>query len=204
MLVETAYDPVFHAQRHFRAILDSLARPGTVWRLDGVTCRPPGALAPSGALVAFALLNADVGFHLVDLPASDAEYVTANTHSPHVAIGNAAFIFCRGIAATGALEGAHCGTLPYPDTAATVVVQVDALSSAPRDGGLELTIEGPGVPGERRVFTRGLGTDLLLALQARNLEFPLGLDALLVSTNPNDDVSTVLGLPRTARLTWDR
>lgn len=204
MLLETGYDHVFHAQRHFRAILDSVARPGTVQRLDGVDCRPPGALAPAGALVGFALLNADVGFHLVDLPGSDAEYLTANTHARPLPIAEAAFIFCRGTAATGALEGAHCGTLTYPDTAATVVVQVESLSSEPLAGGLALTLEGPGVPGSRRVFARGLGTDLLLALQARNLEFPMGLDALVVATEAGTLASTVVGLPRTTRLTWER
>ena len=55
MMRELAYDPVFHSQSHFRSILYSLSRPGTISGLDPVALTSPARLNTASALVAFAL-----------------------------------------------------------------------------------------------------------------------------------------------------
>jgi alpha-D-ribose 1-methylphosphonate 5-triphosphate synthase subunit PhnH len=158
----------------------------------------------ASALVAFALLNADVSFHLVNASEADASYLAANTRARIAPIDHATFIFANGTEPAGILEGANCGTLPYPDTSATIVIQVDALSGQSLCGALKLTMTGPGVDGAADVYVRGLGADLLLALQARNAEFPLGIDAILTCDDKGSGEPRVLGLPRTARLAWEQ
>ena len=116
---------------------------------------------------------------------------------------DAAFIFAGGQAAPDALEGAHCGSLSYPDTAATIIIQVDALSDQPLPGGLKLTLQGPGIEHSASVYLRPLSADLLLALQARNAEFPLGIDAIITCDERGSGDPRVLGIPRTARLAWE-
>lgn len=197
-----AYDPVLHAQRHFRSILDGLARPGTICDLAPADCVPPGVLSIASALVGFALLDGDATFHLADMTESDAAFLTAHTGAEAVPVDQASFIFASGSAGGGILEGAYRGTLTYPDTSATLVVQVDGLSAEPRDRGMALSLEGPGTVGVGRVYVAGLSADLLLALQARNLEFPLGIDAILTATDHGDRIGRVLGIPRTSRLDW--
>ena len=44
-----AYDEVFHAQRHFRSLLDSMSRPGTIERLDPVDFSPSPHLNKASA-----------------------------------------------------------------------------------------------------------------------------------------------------------
>jgi alpha-D-ribose 1-methylphosphonate 5-triphosphate synthase subunit PhnH len=203
MVRETAYDEVFHGQRHFRSLLDSMARPGTVVSLERVDVAPPPGLNAATALTAFALLNSDVSFHTVGMDEGVARYITANTRAQSTAIDRADFIVADGdAAASEALEGVSCGTLAYPDTAATIVIQVAALSSTPIAGALCVTIEGPGVRDASTVWIRRLDADLLLALQARNAEFPLGIDAVITCADDITGDLRVLGLPRTARLTW--
>jgi alpha-D-ribose 1-methylphosphonate 5-triphosphate synthase subunit PhnH len=203
MIRELAYDRVLHSQQHFRSILSALSRPGTINELGPVPLSPPAGLNAASALVSFALINADVGFHLVHMTDVDAGYLNTNTGARAVPIEEAAFIFTEGQEPPAMLEGASCGSLTYPDTAATIVVQVAALSLSPQPGGLMLTLEGPGIDGRAQVSARGLSVDLLLALQARNAEFPLGIDALLTCDDGGAGPARVVGIPRTARVTWE-
>jgi len=202
MVRETVYDDVFHAQRHFRSLLDSMSRPGKINALDPVDLSPPPHLNRASVLVAFALLNADVSFHMLNMSDADAAYLTANTRARVAPMGAATFVFTDGENTPGALEGINCGTLPYPDTAATIVIQVDALSPEPLAGGLKLTFEGPGVETTACAYTRRLNPDVLLALQARNAEFPLGIDSILTCDDERG-VPHVLGIPRTSKVSWE-
>jgi alpha-D-ribose 1-methylphosphonate 5-triphosphate synthase subunit PhnH len=154
-------------------------------------------------LLAFALLNADVSFHLVDFAEESADYLTANTRAPAAAgIAEATFVFANGETLPELLEGINCGSLPYPDTAATLVLQVAQLSLAPLSGGLKLELQGPGTNGVATVFVRGLNVDLLLAVQARNAEFPLGVDTFL--TAEEGGRPSALGIPRSVKVAWEQ
>jgi alpha-D-ribose 1-methylphosphonate 5-triphosphate synthase subunit PhnH len=202
MVRETLYDEVLHAQRHFRSILDSMSRPGKINTLDPVELTPPPGLNRASVLVAFALVNADVSFHLLNMNDVDAAYLTANTRARFAPIEAASFVFADGHNAPGGLEGINCGTLTYPDTAATIVIQVEAMSLAPLAGGLKLTLEGPGIQTTACLHVRRLNPDLLLALQARNAEFPLGIDSVLTCDDERG-VPQVAGIPRTAKVSWE-
>jgi len=199
---EIAYDEVHHAQQHFRSLLNSVAYPGTIRDLQPVEVTPPPGLSRSSVLLAFALLNADVSFHLVDFEPDSADYLTANTRASAAPIAEAAFVFARGDSDPELLEGIHCGSLPYPDTAATLVLQVAQLSPSPLPGGLKLELEGPGVKGMATVFVRGLNADLLLAVQARNAEFPLGIDTFL--TSDAGGRPSALAIPRSVQAAWEQ
>jgi alpha-D-ribose 1-methylphosphonate 5-triphosphate synthase subunit PhnH len=63
-------------------------------------------------------------------------------------------------------------------------------------------LEGPGILGTTTIFVRGMNPDLLLALQARNAEFPLGLDSILTFVD-GPGTPCVAALPRTTRVTWE-
>ncbi len=202
MIREIAYDEVRDSQRHFRSILDSVAYPGTIRHLDPVELTPPQGLTRSSVLVAFALLNSDVSFHLVNMDEGSAAYLSLNTRAAHLSIESATFVFADGPTSPELLDGIHCGTLLYPDTAATLVVQVSALSASPLAGGVKLMFQGPGVNETAPVFVLNLNPDLLLALQARNAEFPLGVDTFMTC---DDELGRpcVLGIPRTTKVVWE-
>jgi alpha-D-ribose 1-methylphosphonate 5-triphosphate synthase subunit PhnH len=199
---EVAYDEVFDAQKHFRSLLDSMARPGKINRLDAVRLDPPPALNSASALVAFALMDADSTFQVVSMDRSEVAYLSANTNARRTDTEHANFLFASGTEPAEFLDSADCGTLIYPDTAATVVLQVSEMSSEPLTNGLRLSLVGAGIDGAATLFARGLSQDVLLALQARNAEFPLGLDTILTFTDASG-APCVACLPRTTRVAWE-
>ncbi|HYA18425.1 MAG TPA: phosphonate C-P lyase system protein PhnH [Bryobacteraceae bacterium] len=202
MVRELYYDEVFDAQKHFRALLDSMARPGKINVLEPVPLDPPPGLNAASALAGFALMDADSTFEVIGMMHGEAAYLASNTNARRVETAKAHFIFARGSESPDFLESADCGTLLYPDTAATVVLQLDAASRSPLPGGLRLTLEGPGIDGRGVLYVRGLNADLLLALQARNAEFPLGIDTILTFANESG-APALAALPRTTRVSWE-
>src|SRR5262245_36615491 len=159
--------------------MDSMARPGKINRLDPVRLDPPPDLNGASVLVAFALMDATSSFHTVNMNRQESAYLVSNTGARHSEIENAQFLFANGDESADFLDLANCGDLLYPDTAATVVLQVTEGASEALSDALKLRLEGPGIDGLTTLFVRGLSADILLALQARNAEFPLGLDSIL-------------------------
>jgi alpha-D-ribose 1-methylphosphonate 5-triphosphate synthase subunit PhnH len=212
MIRETAYDEVFDAQKHFRSILDSFARPARIQPLDPVALNPPPGLNHASVLVGLALMDADVAFHVIHDEHGERDYLAANTRAVPSPLDKAGFIFAHGADSPEMLESADCGSLTYPDTSATLILEVDEISAEPfaqlRGGAadnnqLRLDVQGPGVDGAVAVFVRGLSADLLLALLARNAEFPMGIDTVLSSVDAAG-IPCVVGIPRTARIAWGK
>ena len=199
---ETAYDPVFDAQEHYRLLLDAMARPGTINVLPRMSMSVPPALTGAAALVGFALLNADVSFY-ADGESADivTRYLVVNTAARPESVDKADFVFAPGTASVALLTDMKKGTLPYPDEGATLIASVDALASeAQALGGkphLALTLEGPGIRGRRTFFVSGLRSEIIAGLQLCNLEFPLGIDLIL--TDPGHRVACI---PRSSRVDW--
>ena len=202
MVREVRYDEVFDAQRHFRSVLDSVARPGKINRLHSVELEPPSGLNAASVLVAFTLMDATSTFHAVHMDRGESGYLALNTGARWTEIGDAQFLFAAGEETPEFLDSANCGDLIYPDTAATVILQIADASTTPLASGLTLALEGPGIDGTAMLFVRGLSADLLLALQARNAEFPLGLDSILTFAD-GAGCPCVAALPRTARVSWE-
>ena len=198
MIRETSYNDVFDAQRHFRTIIDSMSRPGKINRFAPLALTPPPGMHRASAYVAFALLNADVSF-VTSHAGHAADYIRANTHSRSAAPGQADFLFLRGDEPDDAalIDVAKVGLPAYPEGGATAVLQVDHIGKSSATGGLQLMLEGPGIETREIVFVRGLRSELLATLQAKNAEFPLGVDAILVSAD-----ECVICLPRTSKAAW--
>ena len=197
MIRETAYDEIFDAQRHFRTLLDSMSRPGKINRFAPLALTPPEGFPPPTAYVALALLNADVAAHCAGYRAEADLYLQANTQCRLAPAAQADFIFLPGSGDADAVAAAKVGIPTYPESGATAVIAVDHIGKSSSTGGVQLTLEGPGIETREIVFVTGLRPELLAALKAKNAEFPLGVDAMLVSGD-----ECVVCLPRTTRVTW--
>lgn len=195
MVREIAYNEIFDAQQHFRLLLDSMARPGKINQLDGVIVQPPGGLHPASALIGLALLNADVTFH-TDGPAI-GEYLRLNTASRPADAASADFLFTNGRYEPASLIEAKIGLLTYPETGASVIIDVEAISAEPRAGSLALRLQGPGVDGHAVVFLRGLNKSFLQSIKLKNAEYPLGIDAIFT-----DPTGHICCMPRSNRFSW--
>ena len=62
------YDPIYDAQRHFRALLDCTARPGTIGLLEDVGVDVPPGIRRASALIALTLFGADTTFCILPEP----------------------------------------------------------------------------------------------------------------------------------------
>lgn len=198
MIRETLYDEVFDAQRHFRTVLDCMARPGKINRFAPLALTPPADFPRAAAYVGFALLNADVAAHVAGYADTAASYLRANTQCRTESAALADFLFLRGEDDPAPVAAAKTGVPAYPEGGATAVIAVDHIGKSSGTGGLQLTLEGPGIETREIVFVTGLHARMLDALKAKNAEFPLGVDAMLVSAD-----ECVVCLPRTARVAWN-
>lgn len=191
MLKEVGYDQVFDAQRHFRVLLDAMSRPGKIATLNDVDLECPAGLTKAETLIAFALLNADVGFCVEGL-AEDAEtYLALNTNAHIVDPDEADFLFVSGADRSEAMMEAKIGDPRYPEGGATLVTRVQSIGS----GTTSMTLEGPGVDGSVRLDVDGLSRSFLDDRAIKNEEFPIGVDVILV-----DRSDRVVCLPRTTKV----
>jgi len=184
--------PVFDSQAVFRAVMDALARPGTLHPLAGL----PGAphpLTPELAAVALALADHEAPLWL-DAPLAATPEVAnfLRFHTGAVLVSDpadAAFALVSDPACCPVLDRFAPGTPEYPDRSATLVLAVRDLA---QDG--SLVLEGPGILGQARLRAHPLPPDMTGRLMRNRAEFPCGVDHLLVAPG------WVAGLPRTTRV----
>lgn len=162
-------DPPVMAARAFRAILDAMARPGRIRRLEGAA--PPAPLPSAAGAVLLVLADATTPLWLapgLDTPAVRA-WIAFHTGAP-AAAPSAAAIAVGDWPALAAEDGFPAGTPEYPDRSATLVAVVPALEPA----GARLT--GPGIAGAARL---NLPDPAWHAANRRR--FPLGRDCIFCS-----------------------
>ena len=184
-------DPVFQSQSVFRALMDAMARPGTVLPL-GADATPPSPLG--GGAGAIALTLCDDGTPVWLTPALKQSAVPAwlsfHTSAPVTDIKpDARFVFIEAGGIVPGFDQFAQGTQDYPDRSSTLVIEIAALT-----GGDEFTAAGPGIKDETVIAPKGL-PDIFLTLWTENRGlFPRGVDLILVAG------TDVLCLPRTTKL----
>lgn len=197
------YDPVFDGQKHYRALLQATARPGTIGQLFDIPLELPPQLSRATALVVLALFSSDVSYFIECGEETSADFIAAETGARRVEAEQADFLILPDAKRLEGLERARTGTLTYPDLGATGIVQVTAISPAPMPGALRLRLTGPGIEDEAEVFVLGADERIFPLLRERNAEFPMGVDVFFTC----DSLSAgpcVLALPRTTQTAWER
>ena len=181
-------DPVHDAQGVFRAVLDALARPGTVQAIPA-RLAPPEPLTPELAAIALALTDGDTPVWLDPALAAAPEvaaYLRFHTGAPLTDDpARAAFALVREAGRCPPLASFAQGDPAYPDTATTLVLALDSLG-----GGARLRLSGPGIRGMADLALAPLPPGWPGALRENRAGFPLGVDCLLTAPG------RVAGLPR--------
>jgi alpha-D-ribose 1-methylphosphonate 5-triphosphate synthase subunit PhnH len=189
-----------HSQLVFRAVLDALARPGTVHRLPG------DAAAPSALLPVLAL--ADLGTQACVLADAGewADVVRAMTSAPAAGLAQAQLVAALRPVTSDELASLRTGTSAAPEDGALACLSVASLRPLPDGAGPDgaapdsdtalghrrLRLSGPGVPGTRDLLVAGLPPGFVAVRRNLTSGFPAGADLLLVT--PDGDLA---GLPRT-------
>ena len=184
-------DPVFQSQSVFRAVMDAMARPGTILPL-GAEASPPAPLCPASGAIALTLCDDGTPVWLTAALAQSAvpAWLSFHTGAPVTQVKpDARFVFVEAGGLVPGFDQFALGSQEYPDRSATLVLDIAAL-----DGGPEFIASGPGIKGEAVIAPTGL-PDIFLTLWNENRAiFPRGVDLILVAG------TDVLCLPRTTRL----
>lgn len=174
--------PAEQAAHAFRAILESMARPGTIWTVAGAT--PPAPLSVAAGVVLLTLADGTTPLHLAgDVDCAEVrDWLTFHVGAPLVGAERAMFAVGRWDDLTP-LDRFAPGDPAYPDRAATLIVLMDTLSNT----GARLT--GPGIETEA-----WLSLPDPVAFEDNGARFPLGLDFLFTAGE------RVAGLPRSTKV----
>lgn len=175
-------DAPTQSARTFRAILDAMSRPGTIVTVTGAT--PPAPLSQAAGLALLTLADGTTPVHLAG--AADTrtvrDWITFHTGAPLVGAAEATFAIGTW-AALAPHDRFAIGTPEYPDRAATLIVEMPALSAkGPR-------LSGPGIRDHAT-----LSLPETSAFQANHALFPLGFDCILTAGN------RLAALPRSTRV----
>jgi len=185
--------PVLASQAAFRALMDAVARPGTVKPL------PPAAAAPSplsatAAAIALTVLDYETPVWL-DAPLAQSPQVAdwIRLHAGARVTSDpqqAAFAFITDPVHAPAFDGFSLGTPEYPDRSATLVLQVESFGRGQR-----LLLAGPGIANVQSFAAQPLPPDFQNRIAANRALFPRGVDVILVSPD------AVAALPRSVAAT---
>ncbi len=187
-----AFDnPVFQSQSVFRALMDGMARPGTIVPIDTAAV-PPAPMGRSSGAIALTLCDNDTPVWLTQALAQSAvpAWLAFHSGAPVTIVKpDARFAF---VEAGGLVPGFNqfaMGTQEYPDRSTTVIIEIAALS-----GGIEMIATGPGIKDETVIAPVGLPEIFLMLWDENRAVFPRGVDLVLVAGD------AALCLPRTVKL----
>ena len=183
--------PVFNAQTVFRAVMDAMARPGTVQQVAGLA-QPPAPLAATAGAVALTLCDHDSPLWLdAGLQVSAAKsWLAFHTGAPLAATpADAHFALVANPASLISLENFAQGTQEYPDRSTTLILQVDSLTD-----GTPLHLEGPGIETTDSIAPTPLPRHFVEQWKQNGARFPRGVDVILAAPG------AVACLPRTVRI----
>jgi alpha-D-ribose 1-methylphosphonate 5-triphosphate synthase subunit PhnH len=186
-------EPVRQAQLTFRAVLDAMARPTRPVQVPGVT--GPDGLTPAAAALLLTLCDDATPLWLDDRLRSAADEVATwlafHTGVPIVdRPGRASFAVISTPAALPELASFAEGTDEAPHTSATVIVLDPAGTTGPT-----YTADGPGFQRPLEWAAPDLPPDFADQWAGNHARFPRGVDLIIAGSE------TVVGLPRTTRLT---
>ena len=179
------HERVHVAQRTYRTLLGALAHPGRVIAIADPLDAPAPFTAASAA-AAFALFDADVAVWLAAHFEAAASWLSDVTGSRRIDDPSQAAFGVIDASALESFDRWSIGTAEEPESSATLLVHVDALT-----GGAPVLLRGPGIDGEIVFAPLGLPA-AFWNLWAQNAAcYPRGVDCFLF------DDAAVAGLPRT-------
>jgi len=184
-------DPVFGSQSVFRAVMDAVARPGSVADLSFAP-HPPEGLCKAAGAVALTLFDFETPVWLAATLKSEQAEAWLRFHCGCPVIGNpqdAAFALVSASNQAPRLSEFNIGDAKYPDRSTTVIIEIAALV-----GGNPVTLRGPGIRGETQVSPAGLPAEFWQQFAENGAQFQFGVDVLLVAGDQ------LMALPRSTRI----
>jgi len=183
--------PVFDAQSVFRAVMDAMARPGSLLQVQPLA-HPPAPFSALAASVALTLCDHDTPVWLDKKLSQPAirDWLGFHTGAPVTTLAtDAHFAFAACPDELVAFESFTQGSQEYPDRSTTIVLQVESF-----DAGAPLVLSGPGVETTAMIAPQPMPRHFAAQWKQNRERFPRGIDLILVSPD------AIVCLPRTVRI----
>jgi alpha-D-ribose 1-methylphosphonate 5-triphosphate synthase subunit PhnH len=196
---EIGFDEVFDSQATFRALLDSMSRPGKICQVPLRPYRsPPNGFCPPALTILKTLCDHRVSFSLgtANEMSEWIRYLEMNLAAPFQPVEKADYVLFNGAEFDAGFARLNCGSLEFPEKSATALICVNELSDkrGEAQGAVcSLVMAGPGVKGQTRLSAAGLDPGYVTGRQRTIRYFPMGVDLFLV-----DGKGRVAGIPRTS------
>lgn len=185
-------DPVFDSQHVFRALMDGMARPGSIQSFE-LPIRPPSPLNIAAGGILLTLCDHDTPVWLSSLAAKSLVPSWLSFHTGAVLAqekSEARFAVIEIGSALSSFDLFAQGTQEYPDRSATLLIEVPDMENGPA-----MRLTGPGIQTSMTISPGGL-PDLFARLWNENrAAFSRGVDVILTCGNH------FLCLPRSTRIT---
>src|ERR1700738_79053 len=185
-------DKVLSAQSTFRSVMDAMARPGSVQRIEAAA-GVPAAMMRGTAAIALTLFDHDTPLWLdpsMSATSDVTKWLKFHTGAPVIADSSiCSFALIGDARALPALDRFAFGSSEYPDRSTTLILQVESLTQ-----GSVLELREPGIDGVAMLQATIQPTDLVERLAINAALFPRAIEVVVV----HDD--GVVGVPRTTRL----
>jgi len=185
-------DPILGPQTVFRSVMEALSRPGLSHTLPDLGIKGPDSVPPSALSILLSLCDPDTPVWLdQDLRATDLQkWLQFHCNCPIVVEPSQAhFALYRSSLHSPHLNEFALGDPRYPERSTTVLVLVDSML-----GGPVLSLSGPGVLDSVDIQPHGLPENFVEQFSAQHIQFPLGVDCLLIAQD------RIVGLPRTTQI----
>ncbi|MHA7775863.1 phosphonate C-P lyase system protein PhnH [Roseibium sp. M-1] len=186
-------DPVHDAQNCFRAIMNAMARPGTLHTIAAGGMTPPAPLTPVASAIALTLFDYDTPVWL-DKQLAGSEAVKAflrfHTGCPIVTEPvEAAFALVANPASLIPLAGFNQGSAEYPDRSTTVILTGQEFRASQA-----VTLSGPGIETTVSFAAQPVPPVFWDQVSANNRQFPRGIDLIFAGER------ALAALPRSTRI----
>jgi alpha-D-ribose 1-methylphosphonate 5-triphosphate synthase subunit PhnH len=182
--------PVFAAQAVFRAVMTALAEPGTVQTIDSGGAQCDGL---SSAMTAIALTLADFETPVwldMALNHDAAAHLRFRTGAPLTSDATGAvFAVVTRPRMMPPLSAFAQGTLDYPCTSTTVLIDVESIDTT-----RGWTLTGPGIEHQRRLAISSLPATFTEQIITNRAAFPCGVDLIFCAG------TRIVALPRSTRV----
>jgi len=187
---------VHDTQKAYRKLLKCMSRPGVIESIIVESEKIDFDISfYKGTLVnMYVLLDGEVTFNIVSKNKDEiTNFVNQLTYSKATTLEEADFIFVLNDAPENSLgevfNRAKIGTLIDPQKSATIVVEVEKLSSDKK-----YLLKGPGI--EDLCHANIITKDVFIEdRENRNIEYPLGIDSVFI-----DRENQIMCLPRTTKI----
>jgi alpha-D-ribose 1-methylphosphonate 5-triphosphate synthase subunit PhnH len=191
-MTQTAFaESSLASQSAFRAVMDVLARPGEIRKIEGLAA--PARLLPAAAALIVMLADYETPVWLdpaLQKSSAVGEWIRFQTGAPVTTDpSKAAFALIGDSRNMPDFTGFSLGSEDYPDRSTTVIAQIDSFA------GTAMMIRGPGIDGTRSFAASPLPDDFVSRLGANRELFPRGVDLILTTGD------SVAALPRSVRIT---